>query len=288
VWEIRHGDALEGLRDLSDGSVQCCVTSPPYYRLRDYGVDGQIGLEASPSEYVKVLVEVFAEVRRVLADDGTLWLNLGDTYNNRAVIRPSSHQSGFGFESDHLSMPWSAHVAAGRVRRTTREDGCKEKDLLGIPWLVAFALRRDGWYLRRDVIWSKGADRESVTDRPKTSHEYLFLFSKRPSYVFNRDVLPESGSVWEIPTRPFLGEHFATFPPDLAERCVLAGSRVGDTVLDPFSGAATTGVVAIRHGRGFVGVELSAASVELGRRRIDDMAGVPRLAGVGEGEAQDG
>jgi DNA modification methylase len=369
TWEIRQGDALERLREMPDESVQCCVTSPPYWGLRDYGVAGQMGMESTPEEFVASMVAVFGEVRRVLRDDGTLWLNIGDSY-------------------------------AGSLSRTPR---LKAKDLVGVPWTLALALRADGWYLRRDIIWSKPNPMpESVTDRPTSAHEYIFLLSKSPRYFYDAEAIREPSlspyslkrpdgwategrheavdhsrrtrdkqrghgrrhdgfndrwdsmskeeqqalgrnkrSVWTIATRPYPEAHFATFPPDLVQPCILAGTppkvcgecqapwcRVtesefvpqpdvansqalrrdrnglddtsgwGDTprgttvrrtlgwesqcehhdsfgiavALDPFAGAATTGLVATRLGRDFIGIELSPEYVELGRRRIQDDA----------------
>jgi DNA modification methylase len=192
-WRIIEGDCRDRLTELPAGSVQTCVTSPPYFGLRDYGHDGQIGLEPTPDEFVTALVGVFREVRRVLRDDGTVWLNLGDSYNNRAVNRPSSHQAGLGFESDHLGTSWRDHAANGRARMSISDGDLKEKDLLGIPWLVAFALRADGWYLRSDIIWAKPNPMpESVTDRPTKAHEYLFLLSKSPRYWYDADAIREN------------------------------------------------------------------------------------------------
>lgn len=289
---IRLGDAVTRLRDMADGSVQCCVTSPPYWGLRDYGVSGQLGLESTPEAYVAAMVEVFREVRRVLADDGTLWLNLGDSY---AANR--------GYQ-----VPDSKHVDVGNSRGMKAKDfGLKEKDLVGIPWMVAFALRADGWYLRSDIIWSKPNPMpEAVTDRPTKAHEFIFLLSKSAKYYYDAKAIREQGviaagtkgakgsverfntvgvnsrppkykvydgyrnkrSVWHVQTRPFKGAHFATFPPELIEPCILAGSRPGDIVLDPFMGSGTTGVVALKHGRKFAGIELNPKYVAMARARI--------------------
>lgn len=301
-WGILCGDVREQLATLDDGSVRTCVTSPPYWALRDYGVPGQIGLEATPEDYVATMVDVFAHVHRVLADDGTLWLNLGDTYAMRA--QGASQTSG------------SHDGALGRADRPSPRSrlspGLKNKDLVGIPWMVAFALRGAGWYLRSDIVWHKPSPMpESVTDRPTSAHEHVFLLSKSPRYFYDADAirqplaaatieaasrekswpggagrpdvrgeaghpLPSNAlganarNVWTIATRPFKGAHFACMPPDLAERCVLAGSAEGDTVLDPFAGAGTTAVVALRHGRSFVGTEINPEYVELARHRIAD------------------
>ena len=298
---IYQGDVLDRLRDLADESVQCCVTSPPYWGLRDYGAEGQIGLETTPAEYVAALTTVFAEVRRVLRDDGTLWLNLGDCYTsgNRTT------------RDDDVKLS-----ARAMSRRAPVPGGLKPKDLVGIPWMVAFALRADGWYLRKDIIWHKpNAMPESVTDRPTSSHEYLFLLSKRLRYYYDHIAIrePDAGtdhprrildgqaslepsgglsgvhsgirttegrngkgrngkgrnrrSVWTIATRPYLGAHFATFPEALVEPCILAGTKVGDTVLDPFAGSGTTLAVAKRLDRGGVGIELNPDYAELAARR---------------------
>lgn len=301
---LYQGDALTVLRTLPDGVARCCVTSPPYFGLRDYGVDGQIGLEPTPDAYVARLVEVFREVRRVLADDGTLWLNLGDSFANDGK----------------------------------KNTGLKPKDLIGIPWRVAFALQADGWYLRSDIIWHKPNPMpESVRDRPTKAHEYLFLLSKSPRYYYDADAVAEplatdpkenypararitgrgtqgsanargkdrdrSGgfpprkqdghgrrhagfnarwdasdgpnrltrnrrSVWTIPTKPYKGAHFATMPPALAEKCVLAGTAVGDTVLDPFGGSGTTASVAVTHRRNAIYIDLNETYIALAEKRI--------------------
>jgi len=281
------------------------VTSPPYWGLRDYGCPGQLGLEATPEEYVAHMVEVFRLVREVLTRDGSLWLNLGDSYANDGKWGGSSggkHASGL-----HGS------TGVGRGKRLT---GLKPKDLVGIPWMVAFALRSDGWYLRSDIIWSKPNPMpESVRDRPTKAHEYVFLLSKGPRYYFGQEAVREDGagrtdlgkmtnparlnqggpwtatektepgrnvrSVWEIATQPCAEAHFATMPPALAERCILAGSEPGDTVLDPFTGSGTTLGQAVRLGRRGVGCELNADYIEIANRRICAMLGtVPEQVGL--------
>lgn len=282
---IYTGDALDVLRGLPDGSVNCCVTSPPYYALRDSGMDGQIGRESSPKEYVSRLTEVFAEVRRVLRPDGTLWLNLGDTYAGRG------------------------------------EEEIKPKDLIGIPWMAAFALRDDGWYLRNDIIWMKENPMpESVKDRCTRCHEHIFLFSKAKQYFFDYKAISEpvtestkerlkrgiAGSnkygapipgqpkvqtinlprehgsisdgdinplrskrdVWIVNTVPFKGGHYAAYPPKLVESCILAGCPVGGVVLDPFMGSGTTGMVAKQHDRHYVGIEINPEFAALAEARI--------------------
>lgn len=320
--DIRVGDCLDVLRTLADKSVQMCVTSPPYFGLRDYGVPGQIGQEPTPGEFVAKLADVFREVRRVLRDDGTLWLNLGDSYAGsgrgawnvsdeektargvKEVYRPKSRAGGTGVGD-------TAKIAA--VTKGSGDDrnyGLKPKDLIGIPWRVALALQEDGWFLRADIIWHKPNPMpESVTDRPTKAHEYLFLLSKSPTYYYDTDAIAERGagrekfgnsrlpskavnadrndsgrrdmtipetrnrrSVWTVATHAYPGSHFATFPPKLIEPCILAGSRIGDTVLDPFGGAGTTGLVASRLGRHALLIELNPAYAEMARRRIHDDA----------------
>jgi DNA modification methylase len=317
VIRVIEGDCLATLRTLPDGAAQTCVTSPPYYGLRDYGHAGQIGLEESPDAYVERLVEVFREVRRVLRDDGTLWLNLGDSYHNLRT-----HMGGGApTNTVHRGTARDGTECFGRVNRSKRFDGIKDKDLFGIPWMVAFALRADGWFLRSDIIWHKPNPMpESVRDRPTSAHEHVFLLSNRGAYFYDaeaiaepaeesslsrlaQDIAAQVGSaranggaktngtmkavggatrnarnVWAIATRPYSGAHFATMPPDLAERCIKAGSRPGDTVLDPFGGAGTTGLVADRLGRSAILCELNPEYARLARERIAGDA--PLLAGV--------
>lgn len=368
---ILEGDAREMLTTLPDQSVHCCVTSPPYFGLRDYGVAGQMGLEETPEAFVAGMVAVFREVRRVLRDDGTLWLNIGDSY----ARAPAKGGSGPGKNADYGD-------SYGKAKRTFRPGssradgvvdgqnirnrngvgsvvGCKDKDLIGIPWMLAFALRADGWYLRQDIIWSKPNPMpESVQDRCTKAHEYVFLLSKGPRYHYDAGAIAEplglasvarlaqnvdqqAGSdrvpgktngamkavgrraagnkthksqaayeagdermrtkaglvsfaererakveagdlagtrnkrtVWEVATQPFKEAHFATFPPALVEPCILAGCPAGGTVLDPFFGAGTTGLVADRFQRNCIGIELNPAYAEIARRRIADDAGM--------------
>lgn len=353
---ILQGDCLQVLPTLDERSVQTCVTSPPYYGLRSY-VDNdspdkplEIGLEVTPEAYVEKLVAVFREVRRVLKDDGTLWLNLGDSY---ASANPCDRRNVIGNGSPDEKMQ----------RKSRLIGGLKEKDLMGIPWMVAFALRADGWYLRSDIIWHKPNPMpESVTDRPTKSHEYIFLLSKSATYFYDAEAIleplanssigrmdypryaenskgmagqyavqsPEYGKpktmknlepdgqqpntmhlrraeglpdneyparnkrtvwtidedeymqflewkamqpknkndVWTVSTKPYKGSHFAVFPPDLIEPCILAGSRVGDVVLDPFNGSGTTGSVAIKHHRDYIGIELNPDYITLSEKRL--------------------
>ncbi len=295
-WEMRQGDCLDLLCAVPDGSVDCCVTSPPYFGLRDYGHAGQIGLEPTPQEYVARLVAVFEEVRRVLADDGTLWLNLGDSYAGNGST------GGAGKETAY---------SGSRLLPTKSGAGVKQKDLLGIPWRVAFALQDAGWYLRQDIIWHKPNPMpESVTDRCTKAHEYLFLLTKSASYHYDAEAIAEpancpegpsnirqkytdafeagdkshrtkSGltkigprdtrnkrSVWTVASQPCSEAHFAVYPPALIRPCIRAGCKPGGLVLDPFTGSGTTGIVAVGEGRRFVGLELNPDYVCMARRRL--------------------
>lgn len=260
------------MRAMPDKSIHCCVTSPPYFGLRDYGVDGQIGLEPTPEEFVQALVGVFREVRRVLRDDGTLWLNLGDSY----ARSPAKGGSGPGGKN----REWYGENY-GQARGAEIPEGLKPKDLIGIPWRVAFALQADGWYLRQDIIWNKpNSMPESVRDRCTKAHEYVFLLSKSPRYYFDTEAMKEPASdgssrnrrsVWSVSTKPFRGAHFATFPPDLIEPCILAGCPVGGTVLDPFGGSGTTAGVALAHGRNAILCELNPEYAELVHGRVESI-----------------
>lgn len=260
-----HGDALEVLRGLPDGSADCVVTSPPYYGLRDYGEPGQYGLEVTPAEYVAVMRAVFAEVRRVLAADGTVWLNLGDSYargNGQGNVGAASTLQGGGrpsFRRDGKS-----------VYPDRRLGDLPDKSLLGMPWRVAFGLQDDGWVLRNAIVWHKpNAMPASVTDRLSNRYEHVFLLTPSPHYWFDLDAIREGGNpgdVWSISTQPFPEAHFAVFPSALAERCILAGCRPGGVVLDLFCGSGTTGMVALSHGRRFIGVDLSATYLDLALR----------------------
>ena len=310
--DICVGDCRETLRTLEPQSIQCCVTSPPYFGLRDYGHAGQIGMESTPDEFVSQLVSVFREVRRVLRDDGTLWLNLGDSYaaNGGAHGGRADNQSGVGAKRTH-------DAGAGDQFARRSPNGLKPKDLIGIPWRVAFALQADGWYLRQDIIWHKPNPMpESVRDRCTKAHEYVFLLSKSARYYYDADAVSEDAinenmpgrnmtdtretygeqnggnsglrdlkqrykdgdwptkrnrrSVWTVPTSPYKGAHFATFPPDLIEPCIKAGSKAGDIVLDPFGGAGTTGLVADRMGRNALLCELNPEYAKMAETRIRD------------------
>jgi site-specific DNA-methyltransferase (cytosine-N4-specific) len=249
---LYHGDALAVARELPSGSVDCICTSPPYFGLRDYGIEGQYGLESSPAEYVETMRALFSELRRVLADDGTLWLNLGDSYSG-------------GSRTSYDIKGGNTRAQGHAAQRSA--SGLPGKNLLGIPWMVAFALRGDGWVLRSEVIWAKtNSMPESVTDRPSGSHEHLFLLVKSARNWFDKDAIQDRGDVWELPTQPFPGAHFAVMAPALAERCVMAGCKPGGVVLDPFSGSGTTGLAAAKHGRRYIGIDLNAEYLDLSLR----------------------
>lgn len=301
---IEFGDCVEIMRKWANDGIkaQMCVTSPPYFGLRDYGVDGQIGLEQTPEEYIAALVDVFSAVRDVLADDGTLWVNIGDSY---AGSRKGQSKDG---ENDPKRQKTKGMVLDNVKYQKT---AYKSKDLIGIPWMLAFALRADGWFLRQDIIWHKpNAMPESVRDRCTKAHEYIFLLSKSKKYFFDSDGIKEraltSGkqnsfsrksntcpspcspmqhrdnrpfieysetrnrrSVWHVSTKPYKGAHFSTFPTGLIEPCILAGSRIGDVVLDPFMGSGTTAQVALQFGRKYLGCEINANYADLQQNRID-------------------
>ena len=304
--KIEFGDCRDTMRRWANDGVkaQMCVTSPPYFGLRDYGHEGQIGLEQTPEEYITAMVEVFRCVRDVLADDGTLWLNIGDSYNNfRSQMGPGQAVHGRNKLNGKPDVKAKKRGIAG----------LKEKDLIGIPWMLAFALRADGWYLRQDIIWNKPNPMpESVRDRCTKTHEYIFLLSKSERYFYNakairepevcgrmrgpalhRDTVSTNGngglarresdgfrnrrSVWTVATRPYKGAHFATFPPALIEPCILAGSRPGDIVLDPFMGSGTTAAVSLQHGRQYLGCELNPEYGPLQEQRITQSKPTPDL-----------
>jgi DNA modification methylase len=300
--KIIVGDNRQTLRALPEQSVQTVITSPPYFGLRDYGEDDQIGLEATPQEFIEQLCLVFDEVWRVLKDDGTLWVNLGDSY---AAFRdskstPDSLRSGDGTK---------VAGASNRNPANLRKAGLKHKDLIGIPWRFAFAMQERGWYLRQDIIWAKPNPMpESVTDRCTKSHEYIFLLTKQPRYYYDNEAIKEDSiwasdsragagrleyegkrqgqegtgqesfvtitdkrnkrSVWTVNTKPYKEAHFAVYPPELIEPCILSGSKEGDIVLDPFSGSGTTGEVALKHNRNYIGLELNPDYARLSERRL--------------------
>jgi site-specific DNA-methyltransferase (cytosine-N4-specific) len=253
------GDSEKALTSIPDGVFQTCVTSPPYWSLRDYHIAGQIGLEHSVSDYIDHLVKVFAEVRRTLRDDGTLWVNIGDSYTS----------GGRTWRATDKKNP----VRAMQVRPPT-PDGLKPKDLIGVPWQLAFALQKQGWYLRADIIWNKpNCQPESVKDRPTRSHEYVFMFSKSEQYFY--DPKAKRGpngrnlrTVWDIQTKAYPGAHFATFPDTLVEPCLSVSSNPGDLVLDPFIGSGTTGLVALKTQRRFVGIELNPDYLKIAHERL--------------------
>ena len=296
---ILFGDCKETLKQFPRGSAQMCVTSPPYYGLRDYGGEAnQIGQEETPEEFIQSLVEVFREVRDVLKDDGVLWLNIGDSYYN--------YRPGTGGLPKQTVSRTNQDLPEQCNRRANKLDGLKEKDLIGIPWMLAFALRADGWYLRQDIIWHKPNPMpESVKDRCTKSHEYIFLLSKNKKYYYDNEAIkepvkqdwgtrdrtkgkyhnpgtglvPHSGlsksydrknkrSVWSVTNKPYKGAHFACFPPDLIEPCILAGSREGDVILDPFMGSGTTAMVAKQHDRSYIGCELHEDYGSLIQKRL--------------------
>jgi DNA modification methylase len=340
---IKNGDCRTVLKELPPESVQCVVTSPPYWGLRDYGHADQIGLEETPQAYVETMREVFAEVWRVLRDDGTLWLNLGDSYSGSGKGgNPDEGKQATNKGSQTIGTLYgktgeSARQAAvtNVSRRLCAEHGMKAKDLIGIPWRVALALQADGWYLRSDIIWHKPNPMpESMTDRPTRSHEYIFLMTKSPRYYYNAEAIKEpsvevdwqsrltrdsdkstppaerngirkrndrfggnkhngettkhsdgsifTGSedrnkrdVWTVTTSPYPDAHFATFPPDLIKPCILAGTKPGDVVLDPFGGSGTTGKVALELGRRAVLVELNPEYTKLCEQRCTTTRGLP-------------
>jgi site-specific DNA-methyltransferase (cytosine-N4-specific) len=254
------GDTEKVLAQMPARVFQSCVTSPPYWSLRDYSVPGQIGGEESVFAYIAHLARAFSEVRRVLKDDGTLWLNIGDSYTS----------GGRTWRAGDRKNP----VRAMSVRPPTPE-GLKPKDLIGVPWLLAFALQKEGWYLRADIIWNKpNCQPESVKDRPTRCHEYLFLFSKSERYWYDPKAVRGSRgrnlrTVWDIHTRPYPEAHFATFPPALVEPCVQLGSKRGDLILDPFIGSGTTGLVALKLERRFVGIELNPEYLRIAEGRLN-------------------
>ena len=310
TYRVVTGDALETLKTLPSESASCCATSPPYWGLRDYGIEGQLGLEKTPEEYVEKVVAIFREVRRVLRNDGTLWLNLGDSYAGGGRAGKGGVQIWGGIESTNQKRVYGAP--------TEKIKGLKTKDLVGIPWRVAFALQADGWYLRQDIIWHKPNPMpESVRDRCTKAHEYIFLLSKSERYYYNADAIAEQAnplyksryktpfytgikessgsgrpngasntggmkeyrgyrnrrSVWTVTTKPYKGAHFATFPPDLVEPCILAGCPMGGNVLDPFAGSGTVLGVAEKNLRDSVGIELNPEYCSLIEQRVQSIVG---------------
>ena len=253
------GDSERALTGIPDGVFQTCVTSPPYWSLRDYHIAGQIGLEQSVTGYIEHLVKVFADVRRTLRDDGTLWLNIGDSYTS----------GGRTWRAADKKNP----IRAMQVRPPT-PDGLKPKDLIGVPWLLAFALQKQGWYLRADIIWNKpNCQPESVTDRPTRCHECVFLFSKSEHYFYDPKARRGPNgrnlrTVWDIRTKAYARAHFATYPTALVEPCLAVSSCPGDMILDPFIGSGTTGLVALKMERRFVGIELNPDYLKIAEDRL--------------------
>lgn len=305
INKVYLGDSLENIKTFPDECIDCVVTSPPYYGLRDYGVDGQIGLEDSPESYIERLVTLFREIRRVLKKDGTLWVNLGDSYNGSGGNHKEGGKNDTGFQGV-IGLKYKG--------RGNSVDGLKPKDLIGIPWMFAFAMRADGWYLRQDIIWAKPNPMpESVTDRCTKSHEYIFLLSKSEKYYFNNEAIQEEAAtqedprigkrreydgirkgeegtgnrafvslntredglvvrnkrdIWTVNVKPNKEAHFATYPEELIVPCILAGCPEKGTVLDPFMGSGTTGIVARKLGRNFIGCELNPEYQKMAERRI--------------------
>jgi len=305
---ILIGDAKDKLKELETESIQSVITSPPYWGLRDYGNNGQIGLEQTPRDYVNSMVDVFNEVKRILRNDGILWLNLGDSYSSHKDCKSVGQTLAKG------TLKQNAHkiskgMSVSRNTKMLKSVGLKNKDLVGIPWRVAFALQNEGWYLRQDIIWAKPNPMpESVKDRCTKSHEYLFMLTKSEKYYYDYEAIQEptvstrnghqfggkkyndpnnpiydsAGSfykstgkrnkrdVWTIPTKPFKGAHFAVMPEALVEPCLLAGSKVDDLILDPFAGSGTVGVVAKKHNRKFIGIELNPDYAKIANDRINE------------------
>ncbi len=314
---VHNCDVLEGLASLHDESINCCVTSPPYYGLRDYGVEGQIGLEVTPEDYIQKMVVVFHEVKRVLRNDGTLWLNIGDSYSHGTVGRKDGNRSAPNFNSHSVGYGGkvaSRNAGAGTIHlnrgipegRVLTKD-LAPKNLIGIPWKLAFALQADGWFLRSEIVWHKpNPMTEAMKDRPTRAHEKIFLLSKSRKYFYDADAIAEPcvypkkldrrsdnrklvptakingirksatdkmyetrncRDVWTITTKPLRDAHFAVFPPELPRRCISAGCPVGGMVLDPFSGAGTTGLVAVELDRSCIGIELNEEFINITQDR---------------------
>ena len=269
--KIINSDCIEGLKQIERNSVQTCITSPPYWQLRDYGQKDQLGTEKTPEEFVARIVQIFREVRDVLRDDGTIWINLGDTFCGGGGYCPTapSNQAG-SKQSTNRGV---------KAKPRPVPHGFKAKDLVGIPWMVAMALRAEGWYLRADIIWEKSNGMpEAVKDRPTRCHEYVFLLTKNPHYFYNAEAIKEETtkgtnkrnkrSVWKINQKPYAGAHFAVFPEELVKTCMLAGSKEGDLVLDPFVGSGTTGAVANKLKRNFIGIDLNPDYCIMAEERI--------------------
>ena len=309
INKIYCGNCIDILETFPDRSIDCCITSPPYYGLRDYGVNGQIGNEDTPEQYIENLVIVFEEVKRILKDDGVLWLNIGDSWagsNQGAGTKNLSKKQSSNHGTNYM-------IAKTHKSKLSKLNGYKPKDLIGIPWMAAFALRENGWYLRQDIIWAKGNPMpESVKDRCTKSHEYIFLLSKSRKYyfdymsikepavtqpkardknkegyqadypkgdrfssgerVYGADGMRNKRDVWNVNIKPCKEAHFATFPDTLIEPCVLAGCPECGIILDPFMGSGTTGLVARRHNRNYVGIELNPDYVQIAENRISSVS----------------
>lgn len=277
-YKIHLGDCREVLKQYPKKTFDCCVTSPPYFNMRDYQGDGQIGLEETPEEYVESIVSAFREVKRVLKLEGTCWVVIGDCY----VSQPVWSKDGFIETGAVGSLDANHEAIAKRKPLAGRHPVLKHKDLVGIPWRVAFALQNDGWYLRSDIIWSKNNPvPEPVKSRPTRAHEYIFLLSRSDRYYYDHEAIKEPAesvnskdgkrnkrSVWTVPIDPYRGAHFAVYPPRLIEPCILAGCPKGGMVLDPFSGAATTGVVCLKNDRRYVGVEVNQDYIDHSLERL--------------------
>lgn len=313
--DIHIGNALNKLKELPEQSVHTCVTSPPYWGLRDYGEKEQLGLEDTPEEYVANLVEVFREVKRVLRDDGKVWLNLGDSYANQRYGEGADTLKNLNVNYYGLKKPSKKQSLTNKnFNKKFNYENLKPKDLVGIPWRVAFALQQDGWYLRQDIIWHKPNPMpESCTDRCTKTHEYIFLLSKNAKYYYDHEAIREKAkypngpnspqnikkgksikgmeireglskigaiekrnkrSVWTVTTKPFKEAHFATYPKDLIEPCILAGCPEGGTVLDPFAGSGTTGIVAAMFQRNAILIELNAEYVRIMEARMEQELGL--------------
>jgi len=273
IVQLHLGNAIDVIENFQQESVQTVITSPPYFGLRDYGNSLQIGLEDSPEKYVQKLVDVFSKVKKILKSSGTLWINIGDSYYN---YRPGKGQS---LQKQSYTKSLQDLPQKYNPRRGNKLEGLKDKDLIGMPWRLAFALQKDGWFLRSDIIWHKPNPMpESVQDRPTKSHEYIFLFSKSQDYFYDNESIKEIGvmselknkqTVWKIKAQSFLENHFATYPEELIKPCVLAGTAPNDTVLDPFVGSGTTCVVSQKLNRKSIGIDLNKEYLNIARKRVE-------------------
>ncbi|MBD3275471.1 MAG: site-specific DNA-methyltransferase [Candidatus Marinimicrobia bacterium] len=262
---VFQGNSLNVLKNIPSEYCRAAITSPPYWGLRDYEISEQIGSEKTVEQYIEHLVNIFQEVRRILTEDGTLWLNIGDSYTSGGRKKRAPDKKNQAREMSY---------------RAPTPHGLKPKDLVGVPWRLAFALQREGWFLRSEIIWHKpNAHPESVKDRPTRAHETLFLLSKNEQYYYDYESIKEIGingslrnkrTVWSVNTEPFNEAHFATFPPKLIEPCVLSGSSENDFILDPFFGSGTTGLVAASKGRNFLGIELNSAYISIAEKRLSE------------------